>query len=439
LGPVFALVLATWSGSAAVAQQPPSLLEIPVELDLSPAFAAAEDLVPQQTGGPGWRDWHGLKVRYQAWRGPLVLALRGDVLLVQAHVRYRAEARKGLIGDLGIRASCGVDEPARQAVVGAAIRLSLAPDWTLRPAFRLLPTQFIDRCEVTALDIDVSALVEQAFETRMREALTDALRESRPAVDELRAGAARGWAALQAPWELSPGLWLTARPEALGVAQPLGQGHRLATFIGIALRPVITTSEPKTGAARALPPLTLFRPTAGGLRFDLALELSLPELSDALASRLGALTFDVRDVPVTLDNPKLSVAGDRFVLTADVGGKVPGRLDLRGRPALDPDTGRIRFADLDYVFDSNHPNADVVLALLYEPIRQRLQDIVDQAVAEGLDAAKAGIAAQIGRWLSGKGQLDLSGLQLTALSFELSEQRIGMRGAAQGRASVVLR
>ena len=409
-----------------------------MELDLSPAFAAAEELVPEQTGGPGWRDWHGLNVRYQAWRGPLVLALRGDVLLVQAHVRYRAEARKGLIGDLGINAGCGVREPPRQAVIGAAIRLTLAPDWTLRPAFRLLPTHFIDRCEVTALDIDVSPLVEHAFEKRMREALTDALRELTPAIDNLRTSAVRGWAALQTPQELLPGLWLTARPEGLGIAQPLGQDHRLATVVGIALRPVISTREPKTGTAHPLPPLTLFRRAASGMRFDLALELSLPELSDALASRLGAQNFEVRGVPLTIENPRLSVAGDRFVLTADVGGKVPGRLDLRGRPALDPDTGQIRFADLDYVFDSNHPDADLILALLYEPIRQRLQDMVDQAVAEGLEAAKAGVAAQIDRWLSGKGQLDFSGLQLTALSFELSEQRIGVRGAAQGQASVVL-
>ncbi len=410
-----------------------------MELDLSPAFAAAEELVPLQTGGPGWRDWHGLKVRYQAWRGPLVLALRGDVLLVQAHVRYRAEARKELIGDLGISAGCGVDEPPRQAVIGAAIRLTLAPDWTLRPAFRLVPTHFIDGCEVTALDIDVSPLVEQAFETRMRKALTDAMRELTPAVDQLRVRAARGWAALQAPWELLPGLWLTARPERLGIAQPLGRGHRLATVVGIALRPVITTSEPETETSRPLPTLTLFPPTASGLRFDLALELSLPALSDALASRLRAQTFEVRGVPLTIENPGLSVAGDRFVLTADVGGKVPGRLDLRGRPALDPDTGRIRFADLDYVFDSNHPDADLILGLLYEPIRQRLQALVDQAVAQRLEAAKASFAAGIDRWLSGSGQVDIAGLQLSALAVDLSEQSVGVRGAARGRVSVVLK
>jgi hypothetical protein len=219
----------------------------------------------------------------------------------------------------------------------------------------------------------------------------------------------------------------------------VGEGHRLATVIGIALRPAITTSEPPAGPFRPLPPLALMRPTAGGMRFDLALELSLPALSHALAGRLAGQAFQVRDVTLTIDNPALAVAGDRLVLTADIGGAVPGRLDLRGRPALDADTGQIRFADLDYVFDSDHPDADLILALLYEPIRQRLQDLADQALAEQLAAARAGLAAQVDQWLGGRGEVDFSGLRLTALSLELAEQRITVRGAARGQVAVVVR
>ena len=434
--------LIVWLAAAvpqAIAQERPSLLEVPVELDLSPAFAAAERLVPRQTGGPGWRDWHGVKVRYQAWRGPLALELRGDTLLVQAHARYRAQARKDLIGKLGVSAGCGVNEPPRQALIGAAIRLEPAPDWSLRPKFRLLPTRFFDRCEVTALDIDVSPLVAAAFEQRMGEAMTNALRELTPALDALRTTASRGWAVLQAPQQLTPGLWLTARPEGLGLAPPIGRGNRLATAIGITMRPAITTTEPAAAPLRPLPPLTLFRPTATGMRFDLALELSLPVLSDTLAKRLAKQTFTVRDVPLAIRNPSLSVSGGRLALMADIEGEIPGRLDLRARPELDPDTGQVRFADLDYVFDSEHPDADLILALLYEPIRQRLEQMADDALAEELASAKSALAAQIARWLADRATLDLSGMRLTALTVELAEQRVRLRGKAQGQVAVVLR
>jgi hypothetical protein len=168
LAPAAALSLASTLVPAASAQGAPSLLEMPVKLGLSPAFSAAETLVPRQTGGTRWRDWHGLKIRYQAWRGPLLMELRRDALVVQAHVRYRAQGRTELIGGLPISTGCGVDEPPRQALIGAVVRLAIAPDWNLRPTFRVLPTDFIDRCEITALDIDVSPLVERAFQSGMR-------------------------------------------------------------------------------------------------------------------------------------------------------------------------------------------------------------------------------------------------------------------------------
>jgi len=435
---VLALSLMALCPPAASAQERPSLLEVPVELDLSPVFAAAERLVPRQAGGPRWQDWHGINVRYQAWRGPLWMELRGDLLLVQAHVRYRAQGRKSLIGDLAVSTGCGVDEPPRQALVGAAIRLSVAPDWTLRPAFRLLPTRFIDRCEITALDIDVSPLVGRAFEQRMREALTSALAELAPAMGELRGAAARGWTALQAPRELAPGLWLAARPEGLGIAPPVGQGRRLETVVGIALRPALTTTEPATASPRPLPPLALFRPAAPGMRFELALDLDLKALSAAVAQRLAGQTIRVRDVALTVDDAELSVAGDRLVLIADIGGDVPGRLDLRGRPALDSDTGAVRFDDLDYLFDSTHPDAELILALFYERIRERLQQLADDALAQGLEAARDALSAQLDGWLAGRGHVDLSALRLTALSVELGEQRVALRGQAQGQVRVVL-
>jgi hypothetical protein len=53
-------------------------------------------------------------------------------------------------------------------------------------------------------------------------------------------------------------------------------------------------------------------------------------------------------------------------------------------------------------------------------------------------AARAGLAAQVGDWLEGRGEVDFSGLRLTALSLELAEQRITVRGAARGQVAVVV-
>ena len=59
---------------------PVSAIQVPVELDLAPLFAAVESSLPTQAGHwPGWRKWHGVETRYRAWRGPLALAMRGEI------------------------------------------------------------------------------------------------------------------------------------------------------------------------------------------------------------------------------------------------------------------------------------------------------------------------------------------------------------------------
>jgi hypothetical protein len=436
--PAAFLWFATAPPFVALAQEMPSLLEIPVQLDLGPAFGAAESLVPHQTGGPHWEDWHGFKVRYQAWRGPLLMEMRGDVLLAQAHVRYRAEGRKDLIGSLGVGAGCGIEEPPRQALIGAAIRLSVAPDWSLRPAFQVMPTRFIDRCEITALDIDVSPLVERAFQKRLRQALLEALHEVTPALDALKVGAARVWSTLQAPRDLGSGLWLAARPIALGMSPPIGHGRQLSTRIGIAMQPLLSSTEPAPTALRPLPPLSLFRPGRTGLAFDLALNVSVADLSSAVARKIAGQSVQAGGFKLVVEDAELSAADSRLVLKANIGGDTDGLLEVRGRPAIDTESGRIGFADLDFAFETMDPEAEVMLAIFYEQIRERLQNMANEALTGRLDAARAGLQAELDAWLSGGGRVDFSDVALTALEMQVVDQRVGLRGRAGGVVRVIL-
>jgi hypothetical protein len=432
------LLLATTWQPMVLAQQRPSLLEIPVQLDLTPVFGAAENLVPRQAGGPQWEDWKGFKVRYQAWRGPLLLEMRGDVLLVQAHVRYRAEGHKGLIGNLAVGAGCGIDEPPRQALIGAAIRLSVTPDWSLRPAFRVLPTSFIDRCEITALDIDVSPIVERAFQSRLRQALIEAMQEVTPALDALRIAAARGWSELQVPRDLGSGLWLAARPLGVGMAPPVGQGRQLSTLIGISLQPILSTTKPAPAALRPLPPLSLFRPGGGDLFFDLALDMSVADLSAAVKQQVRGQSVEAAGLKLVVEDADLSVADNRLILKASIVGDTEGLLEVRGRPAIDAESGGIGFSDLDFAFETADPEAEVMTAIFYEQIRQRLQHMANEALATRLNAAKAGLQTELDAWLSGRGRVDLDDVALTAMNLEIGDQSIGLRGRAGGVVRVIL-
>jgi hypothetical protein len=123
-----------WPAPAPDAEPPLSVVQVPLELDLAPLSQAADALLPRSAGAwPRWVDRHGIEVRYRAWRGPLRLEMAGGLLRASAHVRYQLQARKGLLGQLALRAGCGVEEPPRQAVVGLLARLDWGADWVPRP------------------------------------------------------------------------------------------------------------------------------------------------------------------------------------------------------------------------------------------------------------------------------------------------------------------
>ena len=116
------LLLATGAQSATT---PLSMIEIPMRLSLDPLISAAEKALPQQAGNwRSWKDWHGIKSQYRAWRGPLSITASGDVLMVQAHIRYWIRAQKKLLGAINLKGSCGIDEAPRQALIGMQVRLA---------------------------------------------------------------------------------------------------------------------------------------------------------------------------------------------------------------------------------------------------------------------------------------------------------------------------
>jgi len=108
--------LATSAAASNESRPAPSILEIPFSLPLQGLYRETERIVPTRVGS--WRQWrqrHGVDTRYQAWRGPLAFRLSGDTLTLQAHVRYRVQVRKELLGAVAVKADCGVDEAPRQA------------------------------------------------------------------------------------------------------------------------------------------------------------------------------------------------------------------------------------------------------------------------------------------------------------------------------------
>lgn len=168
------------------------------------------------------------------------------------------------------------------------------------------------------------------------------------------------------------------------------------------------------------------------------MDVSLPDLSAAVQRRLAGQWFEAQDLRLVVEAAELSTAGDRLVLRARIGGDINGLLDVRGRPAINSTSGGIGFADLDFTFDSTHPDTELVLALFYERIRERLQQLADDALTTRLDAAVAELQELLDAWLGDHGRVDFSAMSLSALEVELADQRVSLRGQASGKVQVFI-
>jgi len=420
--------------SAEIPSVPPvSFVQVPLELDLQPLFEVAESSFPAQAGHwPGWRDWHGINARYRAWRGPLLIAMQGELLRVQAHVRYQLQARKGLIGGLGLSAGCGVDEPPRQALIGAVARLDWAPDWSLHPRFHVLPTRFLDSCKVTIADIDVSPVVGTLFEQRIEATISEAMLALAPRLEHLRLEAESAWRSIQTPHALAPGLWLQVQPLGMALAPPLGAGSRAQTAIWLAFRAGLFGKPSPTVAPTELPPLIPFRPSRPGLRFNLELELDYPGISAALGERLAGQTTDIQGRKTSLEKLSLSANGEDLTLVAKLKGDLAGQLKIHARPAFDTTTQTLGLEEVDFIFDSADPHQELIADLYYSRIRARIEEEANGLLAEHTEWLRRALTATLADALPPGLTPDLSGLRISYLAIRAGKKGISLSGSAEG-------
>lgn len=430
---VFGCLLLPLSPGASFGSPSASLVQFPLEVDLGPLFARLDAVVPRQAGNwQGWRRHGGIDVKYRAWRGPLRAELRGDLLLLSAHVRYQVRARKLLLGRFGLDTGCGVDEPPRQALIGLAARLRWGAGWELRPAVRMLPTRFLDRCEVTALGFDVTPLVEGAFRKEMGAALARAMTRLAPALGAGRSAVEQAWKGLATPLELAPGARLELRPSALGIMPPVGQGTRLRSVVGLLLQPVLTDSSATPVPPAPLPPLGYLPPESGPWRFDLALDLPNARVAAQLLGAMSSRALEIEGRRAEVAELSLGGQGQEVELRVRLAGEIAGDLRVFARPSFDAASAQVGIEIVDLLFDSQSGDAGLQFSLFYEPVRAALEEAANAAVGE----AQHGFAAKVEQFLVARlpdgVQADLTGLRLSKLEWQFLDGQVRISGALSG-------
>jgi hypothetical protein len=415
------------------------MIDVPVRLSLDPLISEAEKMLPQQAGHwRSWKDWHGVKSQYRAWRGPLSISAAGDVLLVQAHIRYWIRAQKKLLGAVRLKGSCGIDEPPRQALIGMQVRLGWGPDWTLRPQFRILPTRFLDRCEMTIADIDVTPLVEKEFRKQMQNSLRAALRKLAPGMQAIQGEAQRTWTLLQEPLELGDDDWLMLRPTGVALSSMHGQGKQIDMHLAISLQPLLVSGDRPADKPAPLPPLSRYYPRTAGLHLRLGVDLDFARLNRRISAALDGRTVDIRGRKAGISGIALGGSGDEIQARLELTGELAGTAELRARLAYDAQARQLAMRDLSFDYAAEDFAMDFLAQAFREPIRQSLEDAANEALAQQLGQLDARLGTLMRRITPTGMELDMSSLQLSSVNIHIQEDSIRLDGTASGAARLLL-
>jgi hypothetical protein len=419
---------------------PVSFIDIPLRLSLEPLIEAADRMLPYQAGNwHTWKDWHGIASQYRAWRGPLRMTASGNVLAVQAHIRYWIRAQKSLLGAVTLKSDCGIDEAPRQAVIGMLVLLQWGPDWTLRPGFRILPTRFLDRCEMTFANIDVTPVVETEFRRQMQDSLRAALKTLAPGLNAIRQQAQQTWSLLQEPVELSQDNWLLLRPVGVALSGLAGRGNYLDAQLALTLQPVLVTGPKPDVTPVALPPLGQYYPRSSGLKLHLNVNLDFATLNQRLSDTLTGKSFVIANQQAGVTRFELGGSGQQISATMELTGALAGTAELRAKVTYDAQHRKLELQDLTFDYDAEDSTVAALAEAFHEHLRQALEDAANQALAQYLGLLGERLGTALKKIMPAGVMPDLSAVRLDSVQVHVEPRAIRLDGTATGSVRLVLR
>ena len=411
-----------------------SSIEVPVQIPLQPWFEKIEQLTPLQTGH--WRSWkrkHGLEAKYRAWRGPLLVQADGDSILMQAHVRYWLKGRTDLPGPFDISASCGVNEASRQAIIGVRVRFDWQSDWSLQPRTQVLPTRFLDRCQVTSLNLDVTPIIGELFNRELKKSIHNSLGQLDNDLKEIRHQASRLWERVNHPIALTNHLWLKLQPAEIAVSPFSGSGDQVFTHIKVSLQPQLLPGNRPESEFRPLPMLGQFYPGDNRLNVHFSLPLDYPQISHALSQRLAQREFNIQGHQFSISGVQLTASDSRLNAVLNLLGAAAGKLTISGKLSATESIDGLTLNALDYSFEPEDFQLKILADLFQNKIRQELEKAANTLLSQQTHEFKSRLQDYFQSALPELVKIQFNDLHLTATDINLQADGLMFSGMINGK------
>jgi len=410
-----------------------STIAVPISATLAPMLPLVEAQVPKSVESS--REQSGFRISYTVTRDPIALRMSGAELQASTIAHYSIEACRGILGCL----SCGVDEPPREAKIALSARFTWARDWSLRSTTTAEPVTFPNRCEVSALNLDITdRVIGPVVDDQLRK-VASAIDQNTPGVVKMRGNAEQIWSALQEPYEVAPRTWLVFEPIDTGLSPLTGQNLIVSSTLSVNARTRVLVGDKPVSTLAPLPALQS-RNAPAGFRIPFEIRVGYADATTLASQQFAGRTFKIGGDDLRIDAIALSPStGGKLGVDATIAYRqYAGPVRLDGLPRIDPSTNTVSVPDLEYALDPAHKTLflSIVEGVAHDLIRARLRDAATFSLAVHAATARNEITKALTRQLSPGVQLRGQSDAIHAESVVAAADAIVARVVVTGTASV---
>jgi hypothetical protein len=410
---------------------PDSTITIPITIRLEGIIADLEKNVPRVLAEKKDVTASPPGVTYVVTRGAIDLTAEAGAIRIQLPVSLEAGAKVPGLEGLGvksrtldaIRGITGNDLGCKSSVeVAFRSALRIGDDWRLRAKTAPAGHRWKEPCRLSTLQLDVTQLIDSPLEKQLV-TVAAMIDEKIAEAGDLREKVEEAWRNLSAPTPMGSGFWLVLNPASIAIGPLGGSGKALTTTAGIVARPEVVAGA-QAPQPKPLPsnPGTVPPP---GFRITLGAAIPFEEATRQARQELVGDEFEVSGQKVRVRDIRLSGAGGRFVVDADLEGAANAKVRLAGLPRYDQAKGELYAENLEFDLDTRNLIARAAVWLFESRIQQTIAEKARFPIGAHIEAARAQLAQSLNRQLNPqttlKGtvrDLQLQGVYVTAQAYQ---------------------
>lgn len=280
---------------------PESEVNLPIQIDLRPFYAIANNKVDTLFTSAGYPDnWVqaacDMRYKYSFRRSPMQFNLNGTTLTIGFTGYYkivgstRLCAGKTVLSPWTPECKCGFDEGERKVAISYTIQFVLLKNYKVQLKITRNEPRPLDKCTVCFWKQDITKTVMESLKKEL-DLSKAALEKSYGSID-LKPQFTKIWSQLSEPFSLNNMGWLQINPKAIRVNRLRGTGTQLDISIGLTAKPVLSIQKPES-TSNVLPNISDYKKMQG---FSIFIDgqLKYDSLSQLLTTQIKGKEFDFK-------------------------------------------------------------------------------------------------------------------------------------------------